>query len=64
MFCLWKYYLKNWVCLLVDVEPEDTTKPKIGRRKVLLFLAASKENPEYLAQSSVSWSSKIGAVLS
>lgn len=40
------------------------TKPKIGRRKVLLFLAASKENLKDLAQSSVSWSSKIGAVLS
>ena len=35
---------KNWVRLLVDVvEPEDTSKSKIRRRKDLL-LAASKEN--------------------
>ena len=34
---------ENWVCLLVGVEPKDTTKPKIRRRKELL-LAACKEN--------------------
>ena len=33
---------ENWVCLLVGVEPIDTTKPKIGRRKDLLLLAARK----------------------
>lgn len=35
---------KNWVCLLVGVQPIDTTKSKIGRRKDLLSLAAGKEN--------------------
>ena len=33
---------ENWICLLVDGEPLDTTKPKIRRRKYLLSLAASK----------------------
>ena len=33
----------NWVHLLMDVKLKDTTKPKIERRKDLLF-AASKEN--------------------
>ena len=54
---------RNWVCLLVSVEPKDTTEPKMGRRKDLL-LAASKENTRYLSQSSVSPNSKIGEVLS
>ena len=36
-------YPKNWVHVLVGVEPKDTTRPKIRRRKDLL-LAASKEN--------------------
>ena len=51
---------KNWVFLLVSVEPKDTTKPKIRRRKDLLLLAAGKENTGDLAQSSVflnSWRS-------
>ena len=54
---------ENWVCLLVGVEPKDTTKPEIRRRKDLL-LAASKENTGDFFQSSVSPNSKIGAVLS
>ena len=54
---------KNWVCLLVGVEPKDTTKPKIGRRKDLL-LAASKGNTGDPSQSSVSPNSKSGEVLS
>ena len=63
---LWEIPLKlmlpqNWVRLLVDVEPKDTTKPKIGRRKDLL-LAASKGNTADLSQSSVSPNSKIGDV--
>ena len=44
---------------MVSVEPKDTTKPKSGRRKDLLF-AARKENPRDLSQSSVSPNSKIG----
>ena len=54
---------KNWVPLLVGVEPKDTTKPKIGRRKDLL-LAVRKENTGDLSQSSVSLNSKTGEVLS
>jgi len=51
---------ENWVCLLVDVEPKD----RIGRRKDLLLLAASRENTKDPSQSSVSLDSKIGEVLS
>ena len=54
---------KNWVCLLVDVEPKDTTKPEIKRRKDLL-LAANKENTGDPSQSSVSPNCEIGEVLS
>ena len=54
---------ENWVLLLVGVEPKDTTKPKIWRRKDLL-LAASKENTGDLSQSSVPLNSKTGKVLS
>ena len=57
------FLLKNWVYLLVRVEPKDTTKSKVGRRKDLL-LAASKENTRDLSQISVSPNSKIGEVLS
>ena len=53
---------KNWVCLLVGVEPQDTTKPKSRRRKDLL-LAESKEKPRDVSQSSVSLNNKIGEVL-
>ena len=52
----------NWVCLLMGVKPIDTTKPKIGRRRDLLLLAASKENTGDLSQSSGSRNSKIGEV--
>ena len=45
------------------VESKDTTKPKIRRKKDLLF-AASKENTRDLSQSSVSSNSKTGVVLS
>ena len=51
--------LENWVRLLVGVKPKGTTKPKSGRKKDLL-LAASKENTEDLAQSSVFPNSKSG----
>ena len=54
---------ENWICLLVGVEPKDTTKPKIRRRKDLP-LAASNENMGDLSQSSVALNSKIGEVLS
>ena len=54
---------KHWVCLLVGVEPKDTTKAKSGRRRDLL-LAASEENTRDLSQSSVSPNSRIGEVLS
>ena len=46
-------YLKNWVCLMVDVEPKRTTKLMIERRKDLLF-TAGKENTGHLSQSTVS----------
>ena len=49
---------------MAGVEPKDTTKPKIGRRKELLLIAASKENTGDLSQSSVSRNNKIGEVLS
>ena len=45
---------ENWVYLLVGVEPIETTKPKIGRRKDLLLLAAGKQNTGDHSQSSVS----------
>ena len=45
--------LKNWVSLLVDVEPKEANKQKSGRKKVLL-LGASKENTRDISQSSVS----------
>ena len=48
----------------MDVEPKDTAKPKIERRKDLLLLAASKENTGDLSQSSVSLNSKLGEALS
>ena len=54
---------ENWVCLLVGVKPEDTTKPEIRRRKDIL-LAARKENTRHLSQSSVSLHSKVGEALS
>ena len=54
---------KNRVLLLLGVEPKDTAKPKIRRRKDL-FLAASKENTGDLSQSNVSLNCKIGEVLS
>ena len=46
---------------MVGVEPKDTIKPKIGRKRDLL-LAASKENPGVLSQSSVSLNSKIEGI--
>ena len=49
---------------MVSVEPKDTTKPKIRRRKDLSLLVASKENTGDLSQSSVSPNGKIGEVLS
>ena len=62
--CRWPFcYPKNGVRLLVGVEPEDTTKPKIRRRKDLL-LAASKEHTGDLSQRSVSPNGKTGEVLS
>ena len=54
---------ENWVCLLVGLEPKDTTKSK-NRRRNRLLLAASKENTMGLSSSSVSPNSKIGEVLS
>ena len=55
---------ENWVHLLVAVELIDTTKPKVGRRKNLLLLAASEENTGDLLQSSVCPNSEIREVLS
>ena len=48
---------------MVDVKPEDTSKPKIRRRKDLL-VAASKENPGDLPQGRVTRNSKTGGALS
>ena len=42
---------ENWVRNLVSVEPKDTTKPGIRKRKNLL-LAASKKNTGDIPQSS------------
>ena len=44
----------------MGVEPIDTAKPKIRRRKEILFLVVSKESMGNLSQSSVSLDSKIG----
>ena len=54
---------KNWVLLLVGVEPKDVTKSKSRRRKDL-FLAASRENTRDLSQSSASPNSKTGEISS
>ena len=54
---------ENGVSFLRGVEPKDTSKPKIRRRRDLL-LAAGVENTGNLSQSSVSLNSKIGEVLS
>ena len=61
--CLQKVLLlpQNCIPLLVGVEPKDTTKAKIRRRRDLLP-AASKENTRDISQSSVSPDSKIGDV--
>ena len=47
---------------MVDIESKDTTKPKNGIRKHLLF-AASKDSTEDLPQSSV-FLNRPGKVLS
>ena len=47
----------------MGVQPRDTMKSKVRRRKDLL-LATSKENTRDLSQSSVSPNSKIEGVLS
>lgn len=49
---------QTWIRLLVGVRPKDTAKSKMGRRKDLLLLAASKENMRALSQSSVSLNHK------
>ena len=45
---------------MVHINPKDTAKPKSRRRKYL-FLAASKENPGDLSQSSASPTAKLGS---
>ena len=47
----------------MGVEPKDTTRPKVRRRKDLL-LVASKENTGDLFRSSIFPNSEIEAVLS
>lgn len=53
--------IENWGCLLVDVEPIDTTNPKYERRNDLLLLEASKENtgllPKVVAPQGQDWGS-------
>ena len=53
---------KTLVYHMVGVEPKDTTKPKIGKK--YLLLAASKDNAGHLSQRSVSPNSKTRGVLS
>ena len=48
---------------MVDVEPKDTTKTKLGKRENLL-LAACDETPGNLFQSSASFLKKLGKFLS
>ena len=45
---------------MMDIEPKDTTKPKIGRRKDLLSLAASKENTGDLSKAVSPQTAKLG----
>lgn len=37
---------ENWVCVLVDVEPTDTAKPQIWKRKDLLARSKLGEHQE------------------
>ena len=58
---------EGWVCLLVYIEPKDTTKPKNRRRKDLffakkVFIPCCKENTRDLSQSSVSPTAKLGKI--
>lgn len=53
---------ENWVCLFLGVEPIDTIKPKMGRRRDLLLLAANKK-PGDISQSRASLHSKTGEYL-
>ena len=46
----------------MGIEPIDTTKPKIKRRKDLVPIA-SKENTGDLSQRNISTNSKIGPIL-
>lgn len=51
---------ENWVCLFLGVEPIDTIKPKKGKRRDLLLLAANKKKPGDISQSRASLHSKTG----
>lgn len=51
---------ENWVCLFLGVEPIDTIKPKKGKRRDLLLLAANKKKPGDISQSRASLNSKTG----
>ena len=50
---------ENCVCLLVGIEPKDTTKPK-SRRKKDLLLAASEENTRDLPKAVSPQTAKLG----
>ena len=51
---------ENWVPFFLNAGPVDTIKPKTGRRKDLLLLAACKENIRNLSQRSVPPVTKLG----
>lgn len=51
---------ENWVPFFVNVDPIDTIKLKIGRRKDLLLLAACKENTRNLSQRIAPLVTKLG----
>ena len=50
---------QNWVHLLVGVEPKDTTKPKLRRRKDLLP-AASRGTPGIFPKAVSPQTAKLG----
>lgn len=42
---LWSCYPPNWFCLSVGVEPVDTTKPQIRRRRIYYYLQQVRGTP-------------------
>ena len=52
---------ENWVCLLVSVEPIDTTKPKLGRRKDSLLVESKEKQASFNFMIAVTICSDFGA---